>query len=297
MNTMPVEAGHEDICLAVHGLLELPAISPMSTKLLGVIGDDSVSIHQLADIIRQDASLDARIIGLANSAYFGQREPITSVEDAIFKALGLRLTQNLALSIALSGPFGSHTQCAAFDVHGFWLKAVLTANLTQSFCKLLQEKQRINRDTAYLAGLLYEFGLLPLVYLFPEQMNTLFASSKTRHEDLCETLRKELDTDQHEVGAWLATNWRLPTAIIDVIAHHADPDYDGEHVLLVFLVRFCSRWAIQYMETGDWDRLPEGADTLLEYTGLEQAQILKVLKQQHAKSEALESMSQALVES
>jgi len=297
MNTVPVETGHEDICLAVHGLMELPAISPMSTKLLGVIGDDSVSIHQLADIIRQDASLDARIIGLANSAYFGQREPITSVEDAIFKALGLRLTQNLALSIALSGPFGSHTQCAAFDVHGFWLKAVLTANLTQSFCKLLQEKHRINRDTAYLAGLLYEFGLLPLVYLFPEQMDMLFASSKTRHEDLCETLRKELDTDQHQVGAWLATNWRLPAAIIDVIAHHADPDYDGEHVLLVFLVRFCSRWAIQYMETGDWDRLPEGADTLLEYTGLEQAQILKVLKQQHAKSEALESMSQALVES
>ncbi len=297
MNTLLAQTAHEDICLAVHGLLELPAISPMSTKLLGVIGDDSVSIHQLADIIRQDASLDARIIGLANSAYFGQREPITSVEDAIFKALGLRLTQNLALSIALSGPFGSHTQCAAFDVHGFWLKAVLTANLTQSFCELLQEEHWVNRDTAYLAGLLYEFGLLPLVYLFPEQMNLLFASSDTRHEDLRETLRKELDTDQHEVGAWLATSWRLPPAIIDVIAHHADPDYEGDHVLLVLLVRFCSRWAIQYMETGDWDRLPEGAETLLEYTGLDRAQILKVLKQQHAKSEAIESMSNALVES
>jgi len=297
MNTLPAQAMHEDICLAVHGLLELPAISPMSTKLLGVIGDDSVSIHQLADIIRQDASLDARIIGLANSAYFGQREPIISVEDAIFKALGLRLTQNLALSIALSGPFGSHTQCAAFDVRGFWLKAVLTANLMQSFCMLLPEEHRINRDTAYLAGLLYEFGLLPLIYLFPEQMNMFFASSKTRHEDLCETLRKELDTDQHEVGAWLATSWRLPPAIIDVIAHHATPDYDGEHVLLVLLVRFCSRWAIQYIESGDWDRLPEGAEPLIEYTGLDQAQILDVLKQQHAKSEALESMSNALAES
>ncbi len=297
MNTLPAQVAHEDICLAVHGLLELPAISPMSTKLLGVIGDDSVSIHQLADIIRQDASLDARIIGLANSAYFGQREPITSVEDAIFKALGLRLTQNLALSIALSGPFGSHTQCASFDVYGFWLKAVLTANLTQSFCELLQEEHRTNRDTAYLAGLLHEFGLLPLVYLFPEQMNLLFASSDTRHENLCETLRKELETDQHQVGAWLATNWRLPAVIIDVIAHHADPGYEGEHMLLVLLVRFCSGWAIQYMETGAWDRLPEGTETLLDYTGLDRAQILKILKQQHAKSGALESMANALAES
>lgn len=296
MSSLSTQTVQDDIRLTVHGLQDLPAISPMSTKLLGVIGDDSISIHQLANIIRQDASLGARIIGLANSAYFAQREPICSVEDAIFKALGLRLTQNMALGIALSGPFNSQVHCATFDMHGFWLKAVLTANLAQGLCKLVRGDFQVDIDMAYLAGLLHELGLLPLVYLFPEQMNTYFTSRITRHKHLREILRKELDTDQHEVGAWLAMNWQIPPAIVDVIAHHAEPDYDGDHTLLVLLIRCCSHWAILYMEDGVWDRLPEEAEALLEYTGIDRNEMLKVLKQQHLKFEAMESMAHELVE-
>ncbi|HEB87473.1 MAG TPA: HDOD domain-containing protein [Gammaproteobacteria bacterium] len=209
----------------------------------------------------------------------------------------MRLTQNMALGIALSGPFNSQVHCAAFDMHGFWLKAVLTANLAQSLSRLVRSDLRIDIDIAYLAGLLHELGLLPLVYLFPEQMNTFFTCRLTRHEHLREILRKELGTDQHEVGAWLAMNWQIPPAIVDVIAHHADPDYDGEHTLLVLLVRCCSRWAMLYMENGVWDRLPEETETLLEYTGIGRSEMLKVLKQQHVKFEAMESMAHELVES
>ncbi|NOZ36655.1 MAG: HDOD domain-containing protein [Gammaproteobacteria bacterium] len=297
MNSLSTQMKHDDIRLTVHGMQDLPAISPMSTKLLGVIGDDRLSIHQLADIIRQDVSLGGRIIGLANSAYFGQREPITSVEDAIFKALGLRLTQNMALGIALSGPFSSQVHCATFDMHGFWLKAVLTANLAQGLCKQVRGDLQIDIDMAYLAGLLHELGLLPLVYLYPEQMDELFTRRITQHQHLREVLRKELGTDQHEVGAWLAMNWQIPPAIVDVIAHHAEADYDGEHALLVLLIRCCSRWAILYMEDSIWDRLPEETDLLLEYTGIDRSEMLKVLKQQHVKFGAMESMAHALVES
>ncbi len=294
MNTLPIEQAQNDVCLAVHSLQDLPSISPMANKLLTLIGDDEVTINQLADIIRQDASLGARIIGLANSAYFGQSEPITSIEDAIFKALGLRLTQNMTLGIALAGPFKSQVQCKAFDLNRFWLNAVLTASLAQSFCKLLQNEHLIDKDTAYLAGLLHEFGLLPLVYLFPEQMDSLF-TSYNGDEYLHEILQRELDTDQHEVGACLAAKWKVPAAIIDVIAHYSHPEYCGENQLLLILIRFCSHWAAQYMENKPWDELPEDTDTLLEFSGIEHAQVLKLLKQQYVKSEALRSMANALV--
>ncbi len=288
---------HEDICLTVHGIQDLPAISPMSTKLLGVIGDDNIGISQLADIIRQDASLSARIIGLANSAYFGQRDPITSVEDAIFKALGLRLTQNMALGIALSGPFNSRVNCAAFDIHSFWLKAVLTANLAQGLCRLVRSDLKVDIDMGYLAGLLHGFGLLPLVYLLPEQMNSYFTRRLSGHEHLREILRKELGTDQYEVGAWLAMNWQIPPVIVDVIAHHVEADYDGEHTLLVMLIRYCSHWAALYMEEGIWDNLPEETEALLEYSGIDRSGMLKALKQQHIKFGAMDTMAHTLVES
>ncbi len=295
MDALLAEKNHDNIRFAVHGLQDLPAISPMASKLLNVIGDENITIHQLAEIIRQDASLGARIIGLANSAYFGQCEPITSVEDAIFKALGLRLTQNMALGIVLSGPFNSGLQCAAFDRNSFWLKAVLTASLAQGFCHLLEDKNLIDADTAYLAGLLNEFGLMPLVYLFPEQMDTLFAR-RSNGEHLHDILRKELGTDQHEVGAYLARKWKVPADVIDVIAHFSEQDYEGENKLLVQLIRFCSQWVTQYMENENWDSLPQNTDVLLECSGLEREQVLKLFKQQHEKSTALESMAKALAE-
>ncbi len=295
MSRSPAQVMHEDICLTVHGLKELPALSSMSTKLLEVIGDDRVSIHQLADIIRQDASLGARIIGLANSAYFGQREPVTSVEDAIFKSLGLRLTQNLALSIALSGPFSSQIQCAGFDLQSFWMKAVLTANLAQSLCTFLNPQDSVDTNTAYLAGLLHEFGLLPLVYLYPQQMDAIFDRRKVQYERLHLLLKKELDTDQHEVGACLAMKWQIPSIIVDVIAHHAEVDYKGEHEALVLLVHFCCLWATQYLDEGIWDQLPEETELLFKHSSLDEASLLKLLKQQHAKASAFESMAAALV--
>lgn len=288
---------HEDIRLTVHGIQDLPVTSPMVTKLLGIIGDDNTGISQLADIIRQDASLSARIIGLANSAYFAQRDPIISVEDAIFKALGLRLTQNMALGIALSGPFSSRVNCAAFDMHSFWLKAVLMANLAQELCRLVRSDLNVDIDMGYLAGLLHGLGLLALVYLLPKQMDSYFTRRLSGHEHLREILRKELGTDQYEVGAWLAMNWKLPDVIIDVIAHHGEADYDGEHTVLVRLVRYCFHWATRYMEDGIWDNLPEETDALLEHSGIDRSEMLKVLKQQHIKFGAMDTMAHTLVES
>jgi len=295
MSIASKKASHEDICLIVHGLRELPALSTMSTKLLDVIGDESASIKQLADIIREDASLGARVIGLANSAYFGQREPIISVEDAIFKALGLRMTQNLALSIALSGPFSSHMKCTAFELKNFWMKAVLTANLAQSLCEHLQTQPPTDKNTAYLAGLLHEFGLLPLVYLFPEQMDAIFIQRADLHEHLQELLRNELDTDHHEVGAWLAKKWQIPSAIVNVIAHHANADYLGENEPLVGLIHFCSVWATQYIVDGNYEQLPEETKTLFKYARLDETKLLKILAQQHVKFTALESMTHAIM--
>jgi len=199
------------------------------------------------------------------------------------------------LSIALSGPFSSHIQCADFDLQGFWMKAVLTANLAQSLCSFLNVPEPVDANSAYLAGLLHEFGLLPLVYLYPQQMDALFKRRKIKYERLHILLKKELDTDQHEVGTCLAMKWQIPSMIVDVIAHHADVDYEGEHTSLVLLVHFCCMWATQYLDEGIWDQLPEEAGVLLKHSNLDEEKLLGLLKKQHAKFAAFESMAAALV--
>jgi HD-like signal output (HDOD) protein len=52
----------------IQKLQYLPPLSATASRLLGMLGDDSFTLQQLADVINQDPGLSARILGLANSA-------------------------------------------------------------------------------------------------------------------------------------------------------------------------------------------------------------------------------------
>ena len=93
-----------------------------------MVADDRFSLEDLALVINQDPGLSARILGLANSAYFGQTNPILTVEDAIIRVLGLNMVKSLAVSIAVSGVFDS-SACRSFDLHEYWSHSLSIAML------------------------------------------------------------------------------------------------------------------------------------------------------------------------
>lgn len=52
-------------------------------RLLSQIQDPRADFRQLAELVVQDVTLSYRLLQLVNSAYFGRRKPITSLEQAI----------------------------------------------------------------------------------------------------------------------------------------------------------------------------------------------------------------------
>ena len=59
-----------------------------------------VSIQELADVIKYDVGLSARIIQTANSAKFSANHQVADIETAI-KTLGLSLLKNIVLSVSV----------------------------------------------------------------------------------------------------------------------------------------------------------------------------------------------------
>ena len=62
-------------------LKQLPPLSATAARLLESLSNDNFSLSTLSGIISQDPGITARILGVANSAYFGQTKPIHSVEE------------------------------------------------------------------------------------------------------------------------------------------------------------------------------------------------------------------------
>jgi len=284
----------DKIRFQVQELTELPAASPLVASLLEAVGNDDITIREFAALIRQEPSLVARIIGLSNSAYFGHSEPITSVEEAIFKSLGLQLAKSLALSIALVGSLGNHPKARCFDLYRFWSTSVLSATLARMLSSHVKCAPRPSSDDAYLAGMLHNFGMLPLAYLYPETTDNI-CQIATSDEEFAGRMRESLGTDQYELGMLLARKWQIPDQVVAVIGHVGDHQYDGAYKPLVRLLHGVTQ-VVHALQTDTDAGLAdtEPAFASLCELGIDELRIRNSIESLHRKEADLDAMVQVL---
>ena len=199
-------------------LKQLPPLSATAARLLETLNNENASLHGLSDIIAQDPGITARILGVANSAYFGQTKPILSVEEAIIRVLGLNMVKSLAFSIAISGAFDA-SKCREFDLEDYWFSSLATASLARDICRLLQSEDQPLADAVYLAGLLFDIGRLVLVHLFPEDYSQVIRQLAGQGEaDRLQLEEQKLGINSRQAGAWLTDRWHLPPVVVQVVA-------------------------------------------------------------------------------
>lgn len=205
---------------AKHQVLTLKHLPPLSTtaaRLLEMLSDEDLSLEQLSGVISQDPGISARILGVANSAYFGQTTPIHSVEDAVIRVLGLNMVRSLSFSLAISGSFDT-SRCGSFDLEAYWYRALATAALSRLICSHIVMDERPDPDGVYLAGLLFDIGALVLIHLFPESYATVLDKSEEGdRQDLARFEEEIIGISSREAGGWLLDRWHLPPRIVQVV--------------------------------------------------------------------------------
>ena len=276
--------------LEVQKLNELPAMSLVAQQFLAAAADPNIEISQFAHIIERDPVLLARIIGVANSAYFSCPEPVTTAEDAIFKVLGLQTTKSLVLGIILGGPFDA-SRCPGFRMSDFWLECIFTATLAQSIAPLIAIADKPDASEAYLAGLLHKIGLLALVHLYPDVMQKVISGRQhcCSPAELQQLEKNGLSVTHSEVGSWLARKWHLPLMIVDVMGNYLNPDYRGANWSLATLVGFCARWGAAAVNSGADEDYPCLSE--LETLGVDIAHAGKMLGKVALKLEDLRALA------
>ena len=145
----------------------LPPLSTTANRLLQAVSDDDIDLRELSGIIEQDPGLAARIVGLANSAYFSQSSPVYSVEEAIIRVLGLNMVKSLALGITVAGAFEVE-RCSAFDIAGYCFEALMAGQLLGPMVMALPVAARPVPNPLYPPRFFHKLGVLLLGHLAPE---------------------------------------------------------------------------------------------------------------------------------
>lgn len=194
--------------------LSLPAMPEVAQRLLASLGQDDLTLDQLAHILSSDAALAARLLRLANSARYAGGDRVLRLQDAA-RRVGLGPLRGLALGASLADLF---PQPPGFDRLRFWRQNLATAGQARWLAGLLD----LDADLADTGGLLLRCGQL-LMLVHEPGLLALIEALSGEPDSVFEMERLHLGCSHAEVSAELAVRWRLPTALVDALHTAGDP--------------------------------------------------------------------------
>ena len=195
----------------------LPPFPAVANRVLALVSTEDVAASQISEIIRLDPTFTAEILRVANSALFGLAREIASVRQAV-TLLGLDRIKAIATFVALHAMVKPAMGMEA--LRKCWVHSLVTAILTE-------ESARASGGTlegAYTAGMLHNLGSLGLMSAYPDEYSRMLEVTRECGFDLILTERDLFEIDHCAAGAYLATEWNFPDAIVEAIAtHHSEP--------------------------------------------------------------------------
>lgn len=220
----------------------IPPLRGTAAQLIRLAADPDVAVDILASVIERDPPLTARLIGIANSAYYAPRQPVRQVHDAIVRVLGLNLVRNIACGAALAGGL-STAACRRFDLQRYWVMALGSADLAAALARAARCANELDVDQVYQLGLLHNLGELLLVHVFPAEMDQALsrAADDAPLTGQIDAERQLLGVDHWQAGEVLARHWGLPPSISENLAGFGrDPVADDWSELRI--ARAAQRW-------------------------------------------------------
>jgi len=206
----PVSA--ETIVGRVGSLASLPSIY---FNVERAINHPSGSAADIGKVLRHDQGMSARLLRVANSAFYGFPKRIEGVEEAI-RIIGTRQLHDLVLATVVLAHF-KNVDARMVNMDAFWRHSLACGIAARAIAGLRRES---NTERFFVAGLLHDIGSLVLYQQLPGRAQV--ALERHRGSDLAleEAERTVIGCDHGAVGAALLSAWKLPEFFAVAAANH-----------------------------------------------------------------------------
>ncbi|MCA1742595.1 MAG: HDOD domain-containing protein [Desulfovibrionales bacterium] len=219
------EGGPEDI---VGHEMELISVPDTYLKLQEILKSPKSSAANVAEVVRLDVNLVAKLLRLVNSSIYSFPTKIESVERAV-AIIGVEGVSSLALGITAI-PMFKDIPPDLMDVPTFWNHSISCA----IFSKSIAQAAGFEGEPFFTVGLLHDVGRLLLLKNLPQAYLQVLLYARGSFIPLMEAENVILGYNHAYLGEILLKKWGCPEKLVTLVGAHHCPDLMGvkEAVLL-----------------------------------------------------------------
>jgi putative nucleotidyltransferase with HDIG domain len=199
------------LALLVGDVGMLPSYPKAYQEISSCLQRPNASLTDAARIIGRDVAMTANIMKLVNSAFFGARQTITSMERAV-AYLGLDTLGALVLGHGVLQSRGSNATDNVLEE--LWRHSLRTATVARTIA-LHEKLPRARAEEAFLAGMLHDVGKVDFA--------TRGDITTRNPAAACEDMNAQAEVHHAIVGAYLLGLWGFPSHIVKAVAQHHTP--------------------------------------------------------------------------
>jgi len=206
----------------IERITNLPTLPEIVVRVLRIVNNPESSSRDLAAAIGQDVALSAKILRLANSAFYGVPRTVTSINGAVV-ILGFKIIRTIVLSLTVFDMFPGDSKSSLFNRTAFWRHCTSCALIARALAQRLSGIYPFDAEEAFCAGLLHDIGKVVMEQYLHEDLHRALRHAKTSKLPPYQAEILTLGYAHTDVAQWLTERWNLPEALRIPMVFHHDP--------------------------------------------------------------------------
>lgn len=268
---------------------DLVSLPEVSLRVNELANDPDSTADEMGKVISQDPALVARMLKIANSAYYGLSTEVETITRAI-AVLGTNKIRDLVLSTAASDAFDGIPN-NLITMQDFWHHSLYCGLLAQILAK---KSKKIHAESIFIAGLLHDIGQLLMFNQLPEKSHEAILLLMEGSEELetYEAERHIFGFDHMQVGAALIKSWKLSPVLEECVEFHHEPQKAKEFPAEVALINIANAVAVMadFDSMSEDDEIPMINPISWELTGLSKEDLPEAIKKAQDEIKEIESV-------
>ena len=200
----------------IQDIKKLPPAPFILRRVLDCIDNPRTCAADLKNVILEDQALTAKVLGFANSAYFGYSQSITEVTRAIV-VVGFETILEMTVGLSVVDNFANVVKSSELDIKDFWKYSLSCGEATKIAAKHIGYEKM---EQAYILGLVHDLGILTFLFCFGVEYDDILFECRAESSFVADAEKTAFSFDHTDAGQWLAEKWQLPEMMVKTIGYH-----------------------------------------------------------------------------